>query len=53
MILARRGPEKTFLLRLMISGLLIRMVVGTVINVAHLEEFFEEMRSLMTRSVVH
>jgi hypothetical protein len=39
-ILARRGPEGTFLLRLFIIGLLLRLLVGAVINVGHFEDFF-------------
>jgi hypothetical protein len=39
-ILARRGPEKVFLLRLFVIGLLIRMLVGAIISLAHLENFF-------------
>lgn len=39
-ILARAGSERTFLLRLLITGLLIRLLVGTIINMGHLEEFF-------------
>src|SRR6266850_5391385 len=39
-ILARGGPERTFLLRLFVIGLLIRLLVGAVIYVAHFEEFF-------------
>src|SRR5258705_191936 len=39
-ILARGGPERTFLLRLFVIGLLIRLLVGPIIYVAHFEEFF-------------
>ena len=39
-ILARKGPERTFLLRLFVIGLLIRVLVGAVIYVAHFEVFF-------------
>ena len=39
-ILARRGPERTFLLRLFVIGLLIRLLVGAVIYVGHFEDFF-------------
>src|SRR6267378_1469347 len=39
-ILARGGPERTFLLRLFVIGLLIRLLVGAVIYVAHFEDFF-------------
>src|SRR5258705_251588 len=39
-ILARGGPERTFLLRLFVIGLLIRLLVGAIIYVAHFEEFF-------------
>ncbi len=39
-ILARGGPERTFLLRLFVIGLLIRLMVGAVIYVGHFEEFF-------------
>lgn len=38
--LTRRGEERTFLVRLFVAGLLIRIVVGTFINVGHLEAFF-------------
>src|SRR5882724_11317319 len=39
-ILARVGQERTFLLRLFVIGLLIRLLVGAVIYVGHFEEFF-------------
>jgi hypothetical protein len=39
-ILARGGPERTFLLRLFVIGLLIRLMVGAVIYVGHFEDFF-------------
>ena len=39
-ILARGGPERTFLLRLFLIGLLIRLLVGVVIFVGHFEDFF-------------
>jgi 4-amino-4-deoxy-L-arabinose transferase-like glycosyltransferase len=39
-ILARRGPERTFLLRLFVIGLLIRLLVGVVIYLGHFEDFF-------------
>ena len=40
LILSRQGPERTFLLRIFIVGLLIRLVVGTIIYVGHMEAFF-------------
>src|ERR1700738_4883916 len=39
-ILTRGGSERTFLLRLFVIGLLIRLLVGTVVYVAHFEDFF-------------
>jgi len=39
-ILARSGNEKTFLLRLFLIALLVRIIIGTIIFTAHLEEFF-------------
>jgi hypothetical protein len=39
-IIARGGPERSFLLRLFVVGLLIRLMVGAIIYVAHFEEFF-------------
>ena len=39
-ILARGGPERTFLLRLFVAGLFIRLAVGAIIYVAHFEDFF-------------
>ena len=39
-ILVRGGPERTFLLRLFLIGLLIRLLVGIVIFVGHYEDFF-------------
>src|SRR5262245_7282302 len=40
LILARSRDEKTFLMRLFIIGLLVRIVLATVINIGHMEEFF-------------
>ena len=40
LLLARRSPERAFLLRLFVIGLLIRMLVGGVIYVGHMENFF-------------
>jgi Dolichyl-phosphate-mannose-protein mannosyltransferase len=40
LILARTTDEKTFLLRLFLIGLLVRIVLATVINLGNLEEFF-------------
>jgi hypothetical protein len=39
-VLARKGTDRTFLLRLFVTGLLIRLLVGAVINVGHFENFF-------------
>jgi hypothetical protein len=40
-VLARvRGDEKTFLFRLFVIGLLVRIILATVINMGHMEEFF-------------
>lgn len=39
-ILARTHDEKTFLLRLFFIGLLVRIVLGAVINMGHMEDFF-------------
>lgn len=39
-ILARTRDDKTFLLRLFLLGVLARIIVGTIINVGNLEEFF-------------
>jgi 4-amino-4-deoxy-L-arabinose transferase-like glycosyltransferase len=39
-ILARTREDKTFLMRLFLLGVLVRIVVGTIIYVGHLEEFF-------------
>ena len=39
-ILIRTRDDKTFLLRLFLLGLLARMVIGTIIFTAHLEDFF-------------
>jgi len=39
-LVARRKEDRTFLLRLFILGVLIRIAVGTVIFVGHYEEFF-------------
>lgn len=40
-ILARlRGDEKTFLFRLFLIGLLVRIILATVINMGHMEDFF-------------
>ena len=38
--LARRKEDRTFLLRVFILGILIRIVVATVIFIGHYEEFF-------------
>src|ERR1700752_5216579 len=39
-VLMRSGPERTFLLRVFVLGVLVRIVLGTVIFVGHMEEFF-------------
>ena len=39
-ILARSGDEKTFLLRLFLIGVLVRVMVASIIYTAHMEEFF-------------
>ena len=39
-LIARRKEDRTFLLRLFILGVLIRIAVGTIIFVGHYEEFF-------------
>jgi hypothetical protein len=39
-VLARRKEDRTFLLRIFILGILIRIAVGTVIFIGHYEEFF-------------
>src|SRR5215204_4526793 len=39
-ILARSGNEKTFLFRMFLIAVLVRIIIGTVIFTAHLEEFF-------------
>jgi hypothetical protein len=39
-ILARQGTERSFLLRVFILGVLIRLIVGTVIFTGHWENFF-------------
>jgi hypothetical protein len=39
-ILARARHDKTFLLRLFLLGVLARIIVGSIIFTAHLEEFF-------------
>src|SRR4026207_1963544 len=39
-ILARSGEEKTFLLRLFLIAVMVRIVLATVIYTAHWEEFF-------------
>ncbi|HEU4832952.1 MAG TPA: glycosyltransferase family 39 protein [Pyrinomonadaceae bacterium] len=40
LILARTHDEKTFLLRLFLIGLMVRIVLAAVINMGHMEEFF-------------
>src|SRR5215217_5237560 len=40
LILARTHDEKTFLFRLFLVGLLVRIVLAAVINMAHMEDFF-------------
>ena len=40
LILARTHDEKTFLFRLFLVGLLVRIVLAAVINMGHMEEFF-------------
>src|SRR4051794_21653472 len=40
LILARTRDEKTFLLRLFFVGLLVRIVLASLINMGHMEEFF-------------
>ena len=39
-VLARSGQEKTFLLRLFIIAVLVRIVLATVIFMGNMEEFF-------------
>jgi 4-amino-4-deoxy-L-arabinose transferase-like glycosyltransferase len=39
-VLIRSGPQRTFLLRLFILGVLVRILLATVIYVGHMEEFF-------------
>ena len=39
-ILARTHDERTFLLRVFFIGLLVRIVLGAVINMGHMEDFF-------------
>jgi Dolichyl-phosphate-mannose-protein mannosyltransferase len=39
-ILLARGTDRTFLLRLFIAGLIVRLVIGTIIYVGHMQEFF-------------
>jgi len=39
-LLARTHEEKTFLLRLFLIGLMVRIVLAAVINMGHMEEFF-------------
>src|ERR1041385_3062698 len=39
-ILARTREEKTFLMRLFMIGVLVRIVLATVIFAGHMEEFF-------------
>ena len=39
-ILARTPEQRTFLLRLFMLALIIRIVLAVVINVGHMEEFF-------------
>ena len=39
-VLIRTHNDRTFLLRLFLVGLLARMVIGTIIYTANLEEFF-------------
>jgi len=38
--LARRSPERTFLLRLFLAGLTVRLIIGTVIFIGHYQPFF-------------
>ena len=40
LILARTHDERTFLMRLFMVGLLVRIVLASVINMGHMEEFF-------------
>ncbi|HKG62220.1 MAG TPA: glycosyltransferase family 39 protein [Pyrinomonadaceae bacterium] len=40
LILARTRDEKTFLLRMFMIGLMVRILLAAVINVGHMEEFF-------------
>lgn len=40
LVLARTHDEKTFLFRLFLVGLLVRIVLAAVINMGHMEEFF-------------
>jgi len=39
-VLARTPEQRTFLMRLFLLALVVRIVLATVINVAHMEEFF-------------
>src|SRR6185295_15119044 len=40
LILARSQDEKTFLLRMFMIGLMVRILLAAVINLGHMEEFF-------------
>src|SRR5690349_7015329 len=40
LLLSRTSPERTFLLRLFVTGFLVRVILATVIYLGHLEEFF-------------
>lgn len=39
-ILLARGTDRTFLLRLFLAGLILRLVIGTIIHIGNMQEFF-------------
>lgn len=49
-IILAKGADRTFLLRMFIAALIIRLVVGTVIFVAHMQDFLVVTLSPMTPS---
>src|SRR6185295_476547 len=40
LILARTRDDRTFLLRMFLVGLMVRIVLASIINMGHMEEFF-------------
>src|SRR5262245_13719896 len=40
LILARINDEKTFLFRMFLIGLMVRIILAAIINMGHMEEFF-------------